>query len=299
MDTTELQRWLIRKNKQYSLASVPHIRRPWDALRDLAKESSSGIGAHSPLAGHIFSWFERNSPPGAHNIGTVYRGAFYLDNAFWEVRIGLLIGCARIDPVGSLSTMPDLLKRHVTTDKETYVEFMHYWCDCWDLIYGYEEIEKAGRLIGRFGGFLTQAYNELRGASDLLLSSNVNLRAGLSFRLATEIFLKAALVKEEAANDRDLRKLGHSIAANSSACKQYLDRDLVGELVSTCDLFPNMSSRYEVGSWDIELVARANVQAHRLGAEVIRRYSHFNARRQIDTKLAAIPESEWDDEAQA
>lgn len=247
----------------------------------------------SPICDQVFSWFEKNSPPGSHDIGTIYEGAFFLDGAFWQVRIGLLIGAAQIDPLGSLPTMPDMLKHHVATNKAKYHEYIGYWCDCWDFIYGFEALEKSGNLDDRFWKFVKAGHDELRGAVSLLLSQRPNLKAILSFRLATEIFLKAILVREASCSDKDLFRIGHSIGQASDACRPYLDDKFLTELTGTASLFPSMSSRYESEDRDPALVWKANVQAHRAGAEIMRKYTHSNVRAQLERKLASLPDSTW------
>ena len=293
MNRHELERWLVNRNREYSQTGIPHIRRPWDAMRDLSIQSGSSISLGSPICDQVFSWFEKNSPPGSHDIGTVYEGAFFLDSAFWQVRVGLLIGAAQIDPLGSLPTMPHMLKHQLATSKAAYHEYIGYWCDCWDFIYGFEALAQSEGTDDRFWKLVKAGYDELRGAVSLLLSQRTNLKSILSFRLATEIFLKAALVREASCSDKDLLRIGQSIAQAAEACRPYLDETFLVELIGTASHFPSMSSRYESEDRDPALVWKANVQAHRAAAEIMRKYTASNVRAQLERKLALLPDSTW------
>lgn len=110
LNTAELHAWLTAKNAAYRAQNIPHKRRPFDALREFSKEFRCTVSLGDHIANAVLAWFKQNSPPGAHNMGSVFAGVLLYDSAFWAVSVPYMFGAPSITPFDSLESMPESLK---------------------------------------------------------------------------------------------------------------------------------------------------------------------------------------------
>jgi hypothetical protein len=88
----ELESWLIAANARYREQDLPPKQRPFQAMLDFTGEFNCSLTHDSPLTRAVFDYFYRNSAPGAHRVGSLFRGAFYFDACFWPVEMPLIFG---------------------------------------------------------------------------------------------------------------------------------------------------------------------------------------------------------------
>jgi hypothetical protein len=88
----------------------------------------------------IFEWYEVNSPPNAHEIGAMYRAAFYFDAACWLVEIPIGFGTVQLDARKGLNSMPFAISERLFKDPAKAAEYVAFWCDCLDYGYGFASL---------------------------------------------------------------------------------------------------------------------------------------------------------------
>jgi hypothetical protein len=293
MEIRELENWLFHANRRYADQKISHIQRPWLAMRELASITGAQLFSGSPFEKHLFSWFEKNSPDGAHDISTVFIGAYYFDAAFWPVQIGLLIGCAQVDPLKSLRTMPNLIKHQMAYSKSSYTSYIKYWANCWDYCYGLDAIEKTGSLSNRSSRFLQSGNKELQCAISQLTTPSPNLKAIISLRLSIEIFLKTILIQELSLSDKELMAIGHSIKNASDKCFDITKDTIFSEISVKSSSYPSISDRYEFSEPEIIDVWGMVQDAQSVSAALTRRYSHQETLSSLVAEINDIPTGYW------
>ena len=281
LSTSELLEWLSAANRRYAAAEVPHRGRPFQAMSDFTREYNCAISLDDPTAKRIFDWFYQHSPPGAHQIGSAYTGIFLHDAAFWPVSIPLIFGQVNVDALDSLETMPQQIKRGLETDHSQICSYVIHWENCVDYGYGQMDLESGTVLRPRALKFLGAGHSELIGANTQLLERRPNVKAILGLRMATEIFLKTALIQQLDLTDSHLIKLSHRLEDSSNACAEATKESTFAEVAKRVSLFPPVSARYEDTDWSISLVWQAAALTQLVAATVTRLYTERDIRASI------------------
>ena len=175
--------WLKVANRRYSAEGVPHKGRPFTAFREFCVEHRCSFGSDHPVAKAIFQWFYDHSPPGAHQMGSVYTGVYYYDTAFWPVSVPRISGTVHVDALECLETMP-LQIREMLGSSQDIQSYADHWIHCMDYGYGQMDLERGGKLKPRALQFLGAANSELKGANLQLLEIRPNVKAILGMRMA-------------------------------------------------------------------------------------------------------------------
>jgi hypothetical protein len=115
-----------------SRADVPHIRRPFEAIRKLNEERKISLVIPSVLTDRIFKWFEDYAPAGGDAIGPTFTSTFYYDACFWKVEVPVVYGSVQLDPWDALPQMPPPTKRQLQRDPPTTEMYIQLWVDSVD-----------------------------------------------------------------------------------------------------------------------------------------------------------------------
>lgn len=270
--------WLKAVNRQYSAEGIPHKARPFTAFRDFCMEHRCSFGIDHPIAKDIFQWFYERSPPGAHQIGSVYTGIYYYDAAFWPVSVPIIFGTVGVDAFECLDTMPIQVKEMLGASVQEVESYVDHWMHCMDYGYGHMDLENSRTLKPRAIKFLGAANSELKGANSQLLETRPNVKAILGMRMATEIFLKTILVQEEELSDKDLREISHKLEDAARRCAEITGESVFSDIAERTSIYPVVSTRYENTSWPEIKVWQAARLSQLSAATVTRLYSDRDMR---------------------
>lgn len=270
----ELFNWLRLANQRYSQEGVPHKGRPFKAMSDLTRELGVTLSFDHPIAKRIFDWFQEISPPGAHEVGSAFTGAYFFDTAFWAVHVPFIFGRVAIEPLECMSDMPAAIRKAVEESPVELDGYLRHWLNCMDYGYGRMDLADSTTISPRAASFLSAAHSELVGANAQILETRPNVKAILGMRMATEIYLKTVLVQELNLNDSQLMKLGHKLEDVADACSKATNDNTFDGIGSRTSIYPSVSARYDAPAWTSEDVW----EAARLTqpATVTRRYSDRN-----------------------
>lgn len=281
MEKIELEKWLVSANARYRSEEIPHKHRPFKAMSDFTRELKCSLALGSPICNTIFEWFRKNSPPRAHEMGSLFTGAFYFDACFWPLFIPYGYGTFTLNPLDCLETMPEAVKEQLIISNKDMGLLTLYWADCLDYGYGFDDIQKLKPITERALLFIDNGHRELIGAIAQLATERPNTKAILSLRLAIEIFLKALLIQERNLTDKDLKKLNHSLSTVACECFNQTQIPEFKIVASTVDTFPEVSERYDGQERTLSEVWHAILVAQTAATAVVRKYSDRDVRHQM------------------
>lgn len=236
--------WLEQFNERMATEGVPHLQRPLRAMEEWTRLHPVTLAFDSPEVSAVFRWFERNSPPAAHYIGSVFQGAYYFDAAFWPVDIPLVYGTVRLNAFDMLTGMPVPIKQRLAREPNL-MDFLLFWADCVDYGYGHQEALRAAQLSD-FGKELFQsAHREVSAATVILLEKRANPKALESSRMALEMFLKTFIAAHIGLSEKEARALGHDLEAALQECVHIVPNSELQDLVGQLKMFPPINARYQ------------------------------------------------------
>lgn len=270
--------WLEVTNRRYSSEGVPHKARPFTAMGDFSREYNCSFAFDHPTAKTIFQWFYEHSPPGAHQVGSVYTAVYLYDTAFWPVHVPLIFGEVSVNALDCLETMPSKVKEALASSHQDMWVYATHWVNCMDYGYGQMDLSPSQRLKPRAAKFLGAAHAELQGANSQLLDARPNVKAILSLRMATEIFLKTVLVQELALTDDELRKVSHKLEDAARKCAETTKERTFEDIAERVHFYPPVSARYDDTDWPTPRVWEAVTLAQLTAATVTRLYSDRDMR---------------------
>ncbi len=250
-------------------------------MSDFTREYNCSLAMDDPLAKRIFDWFYEHSPPGAHQIGSVYTGVHFYDTAFWPVNVPLIFGQVSVKALNCLETMPAKIKMVLAGDQCHIGTYMVHWVNCMDYGYGMMDLGGASQLQARASKFFGAAHSELVGANAQLLAHHPNVKAILGMRMATEIFLKAVLVQERNFTDSQLMKISHKLEDAANACADVTKEKVFEEIGKRASLYPPVSARYDNTEWSSTSLWQAVSLSQLTAATVTRLYTDQDMRASI------------------
>ncbi len=278
----ELESWLEQANERYRLEHLPPKQRPFQALSEISIQFKCSIAFGSDLANQVIDWFTRNTQPGSHAIGSLFKGAHYFDACFWPLHIPIGYGTFHLDVFESLDSMPIQIKQRLANNANERKSLVSHWADSCDYAYGIDDIFQIKNLSVYTLSLLGGAKSELlSGISQVLTQPHPNIRAILSFRMATEIFLKAYLVQEKNLNEYDLKSINHSLYKVIEESFEINPDPTLAFIMANLNAFPPVSARYEPDSYPLTQVWLGLKIAQSSGAFVARRYSNRNMKSQV------------------
>lgn len=275
---------LRRINEEFRKEQIPPIQRPFLALSKLSKENSCSIYFHSPEAKKVFDWFEKNTKPESHHLGSLYKGVYFFDASFWEVSIPVAFGRFELNGLDSLIGMPDSLKSDLSNDNEEFWIYALHFANCVDYGLGYGEAANSKSLSDRTKKFLENGHREISGAVSQLLEKRPNTKAILSLRMSAEIFLKAFLIQEINITDDELKKIGHSIKKCAKECNKVKQSNDFEVIMKSEKVFPSVSDRYDGDNYTPFQAWEAMVVAQHTASSVVRFYTDRDTRAQLTKK---------------
>jgi hypothetical protein len=128
------------------------------AILECSKQFNCSWISPSDIDKTIENWFYRKTKPGSHQIGSLYKGAFYFDSCSWQVEIPIGFGLCRINAFHSLTSMPDNFKLEIKAKHEIFWEFILLWLNCVDYAYGYDHILQLNTFNQLATSFIKSAH---------------------------------------------------------------------------------------------------------------------------------------------
>ena len=281
ISTAELLMWLSAANRRYGAEEFPHKGRPFQAMSDFTREHRCTLAMDDPLTKRIFDWFYEHSPPGAHQVGSVYTGVHFYDTAFWPVHVPLIYGQVSVNALDCLETMPVQIKKVLEANRRDFWTYVDHWVNCMDYGYGQMDLKGTLRLKTRASKFLRAAHYELVGANAQLLEPRPNVKAILGMRMATEIFFKTVLVEEDNLTDQQLKSISHKLEDAANACAEATKEKLFEQIGKLSSLYPPVSARYDDTEWSSTRVWQAATLTQLTGATVTRLYTDRDMRASV------------------
>lgn len=273
--------WLRKLNKEFRESGVEKRRRPWDAIRRYETEFNVSVDFSSDLAKLIFEWFKLHSKPDAHQVGNLYDAVFFYDSEFWLVSIPIVFGTVKLNAIGSLSKMPEHIKKELISDNKQALDYMLFWADCVDYGMGLDDLKKTGSLNSYGMQLLMAGDQELRSATSILEQPRPGFRAILTCRMAVEIFLKSFIALKEGLTKKQAKEIGHDLNKGLNKFIEvsgYYHWEAVRGKLSN---FPSIDERYKEQDVPLNLLWDGFSIAQSLGAVIIREYTGRNMLEQV------------------
>lgn len=278
------EEWLDEVNRKMGEDGVPHISRPFEALRLWTIKNQCSIRFDSPATKSVFLWFEAHSPTGAHAIGSLFTGVFYFDGHFWRVAIPVAYGTVQMNAVDSLIDIPGSIRKWLMESQKNLFEYCALWVDVMDYGYGMNDLRNGGGVSGFAAQLATSADRELRATVQLLTESarQPNPKAMETARMATEMFLKAYLAAHAGLTESDAQKrLSHDLAKAAERCQLVVNQGEFGAIARAVVLFPAMGDRYEGKTYSNETLWQAYCTAQLSGTTFVRSMTDRDSRPQM------------------
>lgn len=281
--TMPTDEWLQQINEEFRSADVPAGRRPFEALdRYCIDYGVRGVLLGSPPANRIFEWFSANTKPEAHQIGSLFTGAYHFDSCFWAVEIPIGYGRFRLDAPDSLRGMPLSVKNSLTETPKSAWDYVEFWADCVDYAFGVDDILKTTSLP--FARSLVEnGDRELRAAVAQLLEHRPNTKAAMSSRMAAEIHLKAFIALKRGLTEDEAMKFSHHIDKLLQECAKIAPQSDLARIPAAGALaaFPAIRERYTGANLPPAQLWHAYRTAQCISAAVVRYCSGRDIRPQV------------------
>ena len=275
------EEWLIRVNEEFRKSGVDQKRRPWEAIRRYSEEFKVPVNLSSNHAKRLFEWFEANSKPGVHKIGSMYESVYFFDSAFWTISIPIVYGQVELDGLKSLVGMPDQIKNILMSDRKIAWDYAIFWADSVDYGLGIDDLRKSSGM-NAFGLKLLMAGDqELRSAVAMLKQNRPDSRAILSCRMAVEIFLKAFIALKIGLTEKEAKDLNHNLQKSFDRFIEVSGYNHWERVKEKLAIFPQIHERYNEQDMSLSTLWEGFSIAQSLGVLIVREHTDRNTIEQI------------------
>lgn len=286
--TVVTDEWLETINREFRHLDISPKRRPWLAIQKYSEQFRCSISLTSPIAEKIFKWFENNTQPGVHNIGSLFTGVYYFDSCFWPVSIPMGYGTYALNALDSLVSMPEQLKNDIMSVSPQVWDYVLFWADCVDYGYGFDDLSKRGG-IDPFGiKLLKSGHAELNAAISQLCEFRPNSKSSMSSRMAVEMFLKALIAIKEGLSESGAKKLGHNLDAAMDKCISLTNDKTLIAAKKEISIFPAIDERYSGTESAHSELWKTYAIAQCVATAVIRTFTDRDIRPQIISRISPV-----------
>lgn len=275
------EEWIANLNTEFRAAGIDQRCRPWEAIRRYAEEFNTSVDMSSDVAKTIFKWFEANSKPGVHQVGSFYEAVYFYDSQFWVVSIPITYGPVQLNVLDCLHEMPEGIKKEMMADHRQAWDYTIYYADCLDYGMGIDDLRKTQGL-NEFGAqLLMSADQELKAATSLLSQHRPDPRAILNCRMALEIFFKSYVALKTGLSESEARAIGHNL---NKGLDKFIEASGFNGWEETRDLlkvFPEIHERYKKQDITFQRLWDGYSFAHSVGAVITREFTDRNMLEQV------------------
>ena len=254
-------------------------RRPFLALKHYSQDFSiRRLDFGSDVANAIFDWFNSNTKPVEHHIGTLFTGAFYYDTCFWPIEIFLAYGTVHLEGLPSLQSMPESLKKEMMLVPMDAWSYAIAWAHSLDYAYGCDDMRQTLSAESSYAfKLLENADRELKSATAQLLEPQPNSKAAMSCRMATEIFLKAFLVLKARLTEKEIRAFSHNLNKSLAKIRELYPEHQILAVESVISGFPTIDDRYTGEMLSHDSLWEAYCTTMHVASSVTRSFTNRNA----------------------
>lgn len=272
---------LEKLNEELRKEDIEPRARPWEAIKRISARTSLHMDVSSAESDFIFKWFETNTKPGSHTIGSLHQGVYYYDSAFWKVSIPRSYGRVQLNALDALHEMPQKIKSSLSENRKALRQYVIFWADCIDFAYAYNDLygSKNHNTFGR--QLLCAGYEELSSATTLLLEHRPNKRAIMNCRMATEMLLKCFIAFKDGLTKSQTKKLGHNLEKTFDRFLEISNYQHLSEIKILLRVFPDIHERYKAQEVNNSSLFEGYCFAQSIGALIARAFTDRNTLPQV------------------
>ncbi|QIR76771.1 hypothetical protein FA592_11275 [Sulfurospirillum diekertiae] len=277
MPHKDLERYLETFNEEFKQKHIEHKRRPFEFISRYSTEFNQPVNLSSNFAKYIFEWFEKRAKEGAHSIGSLYTSAYYYDAQFWELSIPVFFGTVKLNSLDSLKDISDIDKEKILKNEKQKLDYVAFWSDCIDYAMGFSELRQKTDIDSFGKSLLLSANEELRSATNNLLSLPVQKRAILNCRAAVETSLKAYIALKRGLTEKEAKKFNHNLFKPFDETIKISGNKSLDLLRNRLKNLPNIEARYEEQTLTFLELWNGYVLAQCISSFVIRDFTGHNS----------------------
>lgn len=237
------EEWIRNTDEALSKNGVPVRRRPMDAWGQWSTETGPSR-MDSPEARAIFDWYKANYPPGSFDMGSLFAGVFFFDQAVWPLHVPIGYGTFVLTVNKMVEGMTTLIGERLSRNARALNTLSAIAVDCIDYGYGFDDLRSSSLASAYARDLLSSADKELRASVEVVLSKRPSQKAAESAALAVEMFFKCFLAQYTGLDDASARKIGHDLDEALRRCLAHDAKSDLRVLVGKLGALPKIGDRY-------------------------------------------------------
>lgn len=274
----EIDNQLIQQGKE-------PFQRPFSANLEVGKRLNLGNRdiLNDPISKQVKQLYDSLYRPTDLHTPPMHIGAFMFKDIFFPIRIPIIFGTPRINPVDFLDA-PKEQKEWLFSNHQTGLTFFDQVIDLMDFIYGLDDIGKEGQLPDKTVEWWFMAKQQLEAAAATALGSIDKYAVIQSCCISAELLLKGALMASvEGITESQLSKeklgYGHNLESLVEKTSQALPNIDKRIMLSVVKQLPNyVKSRYEAQNYSRLTLGNLLMNTQFISGEILRQFSNRNIR---------------------
>jgi hypothetical protein len=281
IEENDLTKLVIEVDDELIQKGMEPFQRPQCAYLIIAqrlKPGSSVTLEYDPLFQAVNQIYEQLYRLTDMVMPPMHLGAFMFRDVFFPLRIPLIIGLPKINPLDCLIDVPEIQKRWLFNNQQTRLIFFDQFIDLIDFVYGLDDVEKMGQLPEKTVEYWYLAKQQLEAAATLVGSFN-KYAVIQNCCLSTELLLKGALIAKGFDDDTLRGKYGHNSQRLVNKTAEHLPNLNRENLLFVVQQLPNyVKSRYEAQSFSRLQLGNLLMNTQFISGEILRQFSNRNCR---------------------
>lgn len=300
-EKNDLTKLIIEVDDELIKEGAEPFQRPLAAYMKVAQRLQPGSGSvlrsilqDDPLFNAVNHVYRELYRPSDLHMPPMHVGAFMFRDVFFPLRIPVMYGLPRINPIDFLTDVPEIQKRWLFTEQESGLAFFDQVIDLIDFVYGLDDLEGTGQLPDKTVEWWYLAKQQLEAAAATVLSSFNKYAVIQNCCISTELLLKGALMakgidKKTLASKK--HGYGHKLEnLVDKTAEQLPDFDRETALFAVKQLPDYVESRYEAKDFSRLNLGSFLMNTQFIGGEILRQFSNRNFR----SVFAAASDDTWD-----
>jgi len=280
---------------------VEPFARPLRACQVIAdrmgRSFALGGGVEDPLVKAVHAVYRQLYRQADLVTPPMHVGAFMFRDVFFPLRIPVIYGAPRSNPVELIGEMSDLQKRWLFDDKQVGLMYFDQFIDVFDFTYGLDDASKLKGCEEDTLEFWCLAKQQLEGAAATLLGSIDKYTVIQNSLIAIELLLKGALIARGVPKS-EVREKGHKLGV---LALMLIDKEpgmngaLLKNVVGTMPQL--VERRYQAKDYSRTQLGNILMMAQFVAGEVLRQHSDRDVRKAFsvdptwDMTLRAFPQT--------
>jgi hypothetical protein len=297
MEEIDLTKLVLEVDDELIQDKVEPFQRPQAAYLKIAQRlqpGGSSILQSDPLFNAVNQIYEQLYRSTDLQMPPMHIGAFMFRDIFFPIRIPLIFGTPKVNPVDFLIDVPEIQRRWLFHEQQTGLTFFDQVIDLMDFVYGLSDLEKPGQLPSKTVEWWHLAKQQLEAAAATVLGSFDKYAVIQNCCISTELLLKGALLASGIDKDtlkNEKKGYGHKLENLVNRIGELLPNIAKDKLLFVVQQLPNyVNSRYEAVQVSRLELGRFLMNTQFVSGEVLRQFSHRNLR----SDFTATPDTNWD-----